>query len=77
VYHLEPAGFAAIRQHLFVTNDPGNSVTEFDTLTGARVRVLSGPAYHFDSPRAMAVYGPNLFVANWDSQSVTEVEGAA
>jgi hypothetical protein len=42
--------------------------------TGALVRVISGSAYQFDAPDAMAVAGPDLFVANYNSKSVTELD---
>jgi len=51
-------------------------VAEFDTATGKLVRVISGPAYRFDGPGAMAVDGAHLFVASSPSNvpgSLTEV----
>ena len=47
--------------------DPG-SVTEIDTSTGALVNVIGGwrsVPWDIDRPGAMAVSGPDLFVANW------------
>ena len=54
-------------------------VAEFDTATGKLVRVISGPAYRFDGPGAMAVDGAHLFVASSPSNvpgSLTEVTTA-
>ncbi len=51
-------------------------VAEFDTATGKLVRVISGPAYRFDGPGAMAVDGAHIFVADFGTYpalgSVTE-----
>lgn len=40
------------------------SVTEVNALTGALVRAISGAAYGFVSPDAMALSGDDLFAAN-------------
>ena len=40
------------------------SITELNASTGALVRVLSAPEYHFDVPDAVTLSGPYLFVAN-------------
>ena len=78
----DPRALALVGEHLFVaneaepsavfggTNSPG-SVTELDASSGVVVRVFSGPA--FDGPDAMAVVGPDLFVANSASNSLSEV----
>jgi len=58
---------------LFVAN-LGGSITEVDASTGAIVRVISGPAYHFDQPKSVGVTGNDLFVANLGS--VTEVDAS-
>lgn len=49
---------------LFVADGDGASVTELNILTGVPVRVISGSAYQFASPAAMALSGGDLFVAN-------------
>jgi hypothetical protein len=67
-----PDALATSGPDVFVANSavhgttlgPGPSVTEAATTTGALVRVLAGPAYHFEYPSALAVSGPDLFVAN-------------
>ena len=51
----------------------GSSVTEFNTSTGALVSVLSSPQYMFEEPDALAVAGPDLFVANLSDGSVTDL----
>ena len=69
---------------LFVANDnPVNlgesSITEIYAPTGRLVRVVSGASYHFDDPDALAIAGPDLFVANGPgigSSSVTEVNAS-
>ena len=60
---------------LFATN--GFSVIELKAATGAFVRTISGPSYHFSSARAMVADGADLFVANFglveSDSSVTEL----
>jgi hypothetical protein len=51
----------------------GTSVTELSASTGRLVRVISGSSYGFDGPDALAVSGLDLFVANCEGQSVTEL----
>jgi hypothetical protein len=59
-----------------------SSLTEVNASTGALVKVLSAPQYHFDGPNALAVSGPDLFVASngtatvTTSSSVTELNAA-
>jgi hypothetical protein len=40
--------------------------------TGRLIRVFSGPRYEFDAPEAVAVDGPDVWVINAGSDSVTE-----
>ncbi len=42
----------------------GGSITEVNVSSGNLVRVISGKAYGFDHPIAMALFGEDLFVAN-------------
>ena len=49
------------------------SITEFNALTGAWLRTVSGPRFSFDDPVAMVVSGGNTFVADKGSNSVSEV----
>ena len=56
---------------LFVANETGNSLTELNASTGALLRVLSALAYRFAGPDALAFSGPDLFVANFRSSTVT------
>jgi len=64
-YQLQgPGAMAVSGHHLFVANN-NRSVTELDTSTGALVRVIAdslNTSYKFGIIRAMAVYGPVLFV---------------
>ena len=63
---------------LFATN--GFSVIELKAATGAFVRTISGPSYHFSSARAMVADGADLFVANFglveSDSSVTELKAS-
>jgi hypothetical protein len=54
---------------------PG-SITEIDAATGALLRTVSGPGFAFDDPAALTVSGPDVFVADKGSNSVTEVSTA-
>jgi hypothetical protein len=51
---------------------PG-SITEISAATGAVLRTISGSSFAFDDPVAMAVNGPDVFVADRGNNSVTEV----
>lgn len=54
-------------------------VTEIDASSGALVRVISGPAYHFAGPDALAAGANKLFVANpggTGPSTVTEVQAS-
>jgi len=69
-------------QDAWVTNSGDNSVTEFDTATGAAVRVLTNqgnPSYAFDDPVALGAVGSDIWVVNGTgasgSGSVTVVNG--
>jgi hypothetical protein len=68
-----PSGLAFANGYLWVTNQAGNSLTEILPADPARwVATYSG----FSSPRAIAAYGTDLFVAN-GTGSVTEVSAAS
>ena len=60
----KPSAFALEGTDLFVAN-LGGSITEVDASTGAIVRVISGPGYHFDEPKSLGLGGGDLFVANY------------
>ena len=62
------------RADLFVANEIGNSVTDFNAATGALVRVISGSPYQFEDPGSTALSGDDLFVEN--SGSLTELNAA-
>ena len=63
---------------LFVANKTDRSVTELDASDGTVRTVLSGSHYKFVQPSALAVAGPDLFVASAGTGggrgSVTEVD---
>ena len=59
-----------------MANGGGNSVTELTASTPALVRVISGSAYSFNDPDAMAVAGNDLFVANEWGNSLTVLDAA-
>ena len=58
----DPAAVAVAGDDVFVADGYEDSVTELSASTGAPVRVLSGAAYKFKAPNAMAVADNNLFV---------------
>jgi hypothetical protein len=58
---------------LFVASLDGDSLTEIDASAGTLSRLLSGPAYGFESPAALTLAGNDLFVANSAGGSVTEL----
>ena len=62
--------------HLWVENQNGDSVTELDASNGSWVQTLSGGAYGFDVPVAIAFDGSHLWVTNGDGNSVTDVPAA-
>jgi hypothetical protein len=55
-----------------------DAVSEFDLVTGALVRVLSGSPYRFGTPSAMVAGGGHVFVADEGGEpaSVTELSGS-
>ena len=56
-------------------NDPSapGSITEIDASTGGLIQVISGSSYAFEDPVALAVSGPDVFVADHTNNAVTEV----
>ncbi len=54
-----PVGIAFDGTHIWVTNPPGNSVTELNASNGAWVRTLSGGSYGFAEPESIAFDGTN------------------
>ena len=79
----EPAGLAVDGQKVFVTNAGNNSVTELALPKMTLVRVLQGDQFQFSLPRAVAVYGPDLWVlsdrlettgSSWVEGVLTEVD---
>lgn len=74
----QPAGIAFDGSHLWVTNQLGNSVTEFNADDGSWIRTLSGPQYGFDGPNGIVFDGTHLWVSNFGvdgvGSSVTELD---
>ncbi len=63
-----------------MANSGANSVSEVDVATGAPVRTVPASTDSSDEPVAMAVAGPDLFVANADvalEGSGTAYEGSS
>ena len=62
-------------QDAWVTNNGDNSVTEFNTSTGAAVRVLTNqvdPRYAFDDPVALGAVGADIWVVNGTGASTSD-----
>ncbi len=62
-----PSAILIDGQDAWVTNSGDNSVTEFDTATGAPVQVLTNqgdPSYSFDDPVALRAVGSDIWVVN-------------
>ena len=59
------------------TPSMAGSITEISAATGAVLRTIAGPSFAFDDPVAMAVNGPDVFVADRANDSVTEVAVAS
>lgn len=52
------------------------SLIELDAANGSLVREFSATTRGFDYPIAVAVDGENIWVANYDGNSVTELDAA-
>ncbi len=71
-----PDGIAVAGNDIWVSNNGGQggaSVIELNAVTGARLRITAGAAYHFDQPSAIAASGPAIWVTNFAGNSVTEL----
>jgi hypothetical protein len=51
----------------------GYSVTVISQATGKLVSILSSPAYQFDAPCGITSDASHVWVANYKSESVTEL----
>jgi hypothetical protein len=49
------------------------SITELSARTGALLRTIKGTSFAFDNPAAMTVSGPDVYVADENNNSVTDV----
>ncbi|MGA2303416.1 MAG: hypothetical protein ABSH29_04365 [Acidimicrobiales bacterium] len=50
------------------------SITEIDARTGHLLRKVSGSSFAFDDPIALAVSGPDAYIADVANNSVTEID---
>ncbi len=50
------------------------SITEIDARTGQLLRKVSGSSFAFDDPIALAVSGPDAYIADVANNSVTEID---
>jgi outer membrane protein assembly factor BamB len=53
------------------------SISEIDAQTGKLLRKVSGSSFAFDDPIALAVSGPDAYIADVASNSVTEIDTAS
>ena len=71
-----PNRIAADSNHVWVTNPPGNSVTELNARDGSWVATLTGASHGFDGPVGIADDGTHVWVANTSGNSVTELDAS-
>ena len=53
------------------------SISEINAQTGTLLRKVSGSSFAFDDPIALAVSGPDAFIADVGSNAVTEIDTAS
>lgn len=63
-YFDGPVAIAVSGARVWVVNEMGNSITEFDAKTGSQVRVISAKSDAFHHPDGIAVSGSHVWVAN-------------
>src|ERR1700722_1769094 len=68
-----PNRVAADSKHVWVTNPPGNSVTEFNASDGSWVATLAGAGYGLNGPVGIADDGTHVWVTCGAGNSVTEL----
>jgi DNA-binding beta-propeller fold protein YncE len=61
---------------LWVADGAANTITEFSTTSGQRVRVINSRLYHLSWPSAMVLSGGSLWVTNALGDSVTRIDAA-
>ena len=71
-----PNRIAADGTHVWVTNPPGNSVTELNASDGSWVATLTGARYGFNGPVGIAADGTHVWVASTNGNSVTELNAS-
>jgi len=82
---LHPDALAMSGQTLLVLNAgrpsatpaTAGSISEIDAQTGKLLRKVSGSSFAFDDPIALAVSGPDAFIADVGSNAVTEIDTAS
>jgi hypothetical protein len=67
-----PAAVTATLNQIWVANQNGDSVTEFNTADGSWVRTITGSSYGLLQPAGVAVTPTGVFVANLGANSVTD-----
>jgi predicted nucleic acid-binding Zn ribbon protein len=60
----QPDAIAVIGTNVWVVNEVGNSITEFNAQTGSQVRVIDAKADAFHHPDGIAVQGARVWVTN-------------
>jgi hypothetical protein len=62
--------------HVWVTNPPGNSVTELNASDGSLIRILAGAGYGLAGPVGIADDGAHVWVTSTSGNSVTELNAS-
>jgi hypothetical protein len=63
-----PVAMAVSGGNVWVVNEVGNSITEFNASTGSQVRVINAIADAFHHPDGIAVQGSHVWVSNGNEQ---------
>jgi len=63
-----PVAMAVSGGNVWVVNEAGNSITEFNATTGSQVRVINAKADAFHHPDGIAVQGSRVWVSNGNEQ---------
>ena len=63
-----PVAMAVSGGNVWVVNEVGNSITEFDASTGSQVRSINAKADAFHHPDGIAVQGSRVWVSNGNEQ---------
>jgi hypothetical protein len=63
-----PVAMAVSGGNVWVVNEVGNSITEFNATTGSQVRIINAQADAFHHPDGIAVQGSRVWVSNSNEQ---------